>query len=80
MYFRGPHLKTCVCTYVHTNTHRLQLGQTLRSLCLVSGMLLLLLSGPVMPNSLQPHGLQHATPPCPSPSPEVCQNSFLLHQ
>ena len=24
MYFRGPHLKTCVCTYVHTNTHRLQ--------------------------------------------------------
>ena len=79
MYFRGPHLKTCVCTYVHTNTHT-PVGQTLHSLCLVSGMLLLLLSGPVMPNSLQPHGLQCATPPCPSPSPEVCQNSFPLYQ
>ena len=29
----------------------------------------------VMSNSLQPHGLQHARPPCPSPSPRVHSNS-----
>ena len=32
----------------------------------------------VMSNSLQPHGLQHARPPCPSPSPRVYSNSCLL--
>ena len=32
----------------------------------------LLFSLPVMSDSLQPHGLQHARPPCPSPSPDVC--------
>ena len=26
-------------------------------------------------NSLRPHGLQHARPPCPSPTPEACSNS-----
>ena len=36
----------------------------------VKPLLLLLLSSPsVVSNSLQPHGLQHARPPCPSPSP-----------
>ena len=29
----------------------------------------------VAPDSLQPHGLQHARPPCPSPPPEACSNS-----
>ena len=28
-----------------------------------------------MSDSLQPHGLQHARPPCPSPTPRVYQNS-----
>ena len=28
-----------------------------------------------MTDSLQPHGLQHARPPCPSPTPETCWNS-----
>ena len=28
-----------------------------------------------MSNSLQPHGLQHARLPCPSPPPEACSNS-----
>ena len=32
------------------------------------------------PNSLQPHGLQHARLPCPSPSPRVCSNSCPLSQ
>ena len=31
--------------------------------------------GSVMPNSLQPHGLQHASLTCPSPSPRVHSNS-----
>ena len=38
-------------------------------------MMLLLFSCSVMSNSLQPHGLQHARLPCPSPSPGVCLNS-----
>ena len=29
----------------------------------------------VVSDSLQPHGLQHARPPCPSPAPEVYLNS-----
>ena len=29
-------------------------------------------------NSLRPHGLQHARPPCPSPSPGVSSNSCPL--
>ena len=28
--------------------------------------------------TLRPHGLQHARPPCLSPSPRVCSNSFPL--
>ena len=32
----------------------------------------------VMSNSLWPHGLQHAMPPCPSPTPGVYSNSCLL--
>ena len=34
----------------------------------------------VMSNSLGPHGLQHARPPCPSPTPGVFSNSCLLNQ
>ena len=41
--------------------------------------LLLLFSHPVMSNSLWPHGLQHARPPYPSPSPKVCPSSCPLH-
>ena len=29
----------------------------------------------VMSDSLRPHGLQHARPPCPSPTPWACSNS-----
>ena len=41
--------------------------------------LLLLFSHSVVSDSLQPHGLQHARPPCPSPSPGVCSNSCPLN-
>ena len=33
----------------------------------------------VMSDSLQPHGLQHARLPCPSPTPKACQNSCPLN-
>ena len=32
-----------------------------------------------MSDSVWPHGLQHAKPLCPSPSPRVCPNSCSLH-
>ena len=32
----------------------------------------------VISNSLQPHGLQHARIPCPSPTPRACSNSCPL--
>ena len=32
-------------------------------------------SGSVVSNSLQPHGLQHTMPPCPSPTSRACSNS-----
>ena len=44
------------------------------------GSPLLFFSCSVMPNSLQPHGLQHARLPCPWPSPRVCSNSCPLSQ
>ena len=34
----------------------------------------------VVSDSLWPHGLQHARPLCPSPSPEVCPSSCSLYQ
>ena len=34
----------------------------------------------VVSDSLQPHGLQHARPPCPSPTPGACSNSYPLSQ
>ena len=33
-----------------------------------------------MSNSLQPHGMQHGRPPCPSPTPGVYSNSCPLSQ
>ena len=40
----------------------------------------LLFSGSVVSDSLWPHGLPHARPPCPSPSPRACLNSCPLSQ
>ena len=34
----------------------------------------------VVSNFLQPHGLQHTRPPCPSPTPRACSNSCPLSQ
>ena len=35
-------------------------------------------SGSVVSDWLRPHGLQHARPPCPSPTPRVYSNSYPL--
>ena len=43
-------------------------------------LLLLLFNRSVVSDSLWPHGLQHARPPCPSPTPGVCSNSCPLSQ
>ena len=40
----------------------------------------MLFSHLAMSDSLWPRGLQHARPPCPSPSPGVCPSSCSLHQ
>ena len=49
------------------------------SLVVVPGSyLLLLFSRSVVSDCLQPHRLQHARLPCPSPSPRACSNSCLL--
>ena len=34
----------------------------------------------VMPYSLRPHGLQHTSLPCPSPTPRTCSNSCPLNR
>ena len=44
-----------------------------------SHLVLLLLSCSVVSDSLLPHRLQHARPPCPSLSPRVCSNSCPLN-
>ena len=41
-------------------------------------LLILQFSHSVMSDSLRPHGLQHARPPCPSPAPRVYSNSCPL--
>ena len=38
------------------------------------------LSHSVVSDSLKPHGLQNARPPCPSPTPRACSNSCPLSQ
>ena len=41
----------------------------------LSDMFSVQFSHTIMSNSLQPHGLQHARRPCPSPTPRACSNS-----
>ena len=47
---------------------------------LVLRLLLFLFSHWIVSDSLQAHGLQHTSPPCPSPSPRVCPSSCPLHR
>ena len=47
---------------------------------LVLGESILLFNHSLMSDSLRPHGLQNARPPCPSPTPRACSNSCPLSQ
>ena len=49
--------------------------EDVKPLTSVSSDTLFLFSPYVVSDSLRPHGLQHAGPPCPSPSPRVCSSS-----
>ena len=52
----------------------------LRTVLCFYGLILVLFSHLGMSDSLQPHGLQHARPPCPSLCPRVCSDSCPLSQ
>ena len=55
----------------HGTTDWFQIGKGVYQGCILSVQF----SCSVMSNSLRPHGLQHARPPCPSPTPGVYSNS-----
>ena len=50
------------------------------TLSLLTCLNMLLFIHSVMSDSLKPHGLQHARPPCPSPTPWIYSNSCPLIQ
>ena len=52
----------CACTHMHLLTY-------------ISAHTSVQFSHSVVSDSLQPHGPQHARPPCPSPTPRVYRNS-----
>ena len=58
--------------YTHTHTHIWMIMHTHMYIHIISSVQF---SHSVMPNSLQPHGLQHARLPCPWPMPRACSNS-----
>ena len=51
-----------------------------KDVCSSEGKLVVVVQSPSFPDCLRLNGLQHARPPCPSPSPEVCPSSCPLHQ
>ena len=58
----------------------LNISHVIANLIFKQSLLLLLFSRSVLSNSLKPHGLLHASLPCPSPSPGACSNSCPLSQ
>ena len=67
----------CFCPVCHTHLQTISLIDITNSS--PHRDLSLLISHPVMSNSLPPHVLQHTKPPCLSPFPEVCPSSCPLH-
>ena len=68
----------------HPNQHIIFLWTTLREIkfseCDLGSTSSVQFSCTVVSDSLRPHGLQHARPPCPSPTPGVYSNSCPLSQ
>ena len=46
----------------------------------INGSVVVMVHSPSRVHSLRPHGVQHASPPFPSPFPEVCPSPCPLHQ
>ena len=69
-----------ICFYTTSSLWRLGSTEIFKppKACSKRAVSVLLFSGPVASDWLRPHGLQHAGPPCPSPSPEVW-SSCPLH-
>ena len=65
---------------MHLLTHTLDLYLKNSCICNISKIILLQFSCSVMSDSLQPHGLQHTRPPCPSPTLGVHSDSCPLSQ
>ena len=65
--------------FIMTSQHSGKFGTGL-TMPMGTGLTRLLFSRSVMSDSLWPHGLKHARPPCPSPTPRVYSNSCPLSQ
>ena len=73
----------CCLSCIHLGIGQTHLGSTEYFLGVTSGPLSfnsVQFSSSVMSDSLQHHGLQHARPPCPSPTPGVYSNSCPFSQ
>ena len=55
-----------------------QVGELFKSFVMWNNLMIIVVCRPVVSDSLRPHGLQHARPLFPSPSPKVCPSSLLL--
>ena len=76
--YQHQHMKVAQFAYL-SDLQPNVMGVQKQHLCTNPVMLLLLFSRPVVSESLQPHDLQPARPPCPSASPGVCPSSCSLH-
>ena len=72
----GPPVHHQLPEFTQTHVHRVR-QKSLSNLTTLSSVQF---SRSIMSNSLWPHGLQHARPPCPSPTPGVYSNSYPLSQ
>ena len=69
----------CVILWSHRLWFRMKLRRIIvKTSCHDCSYLHFQFSHSVVSNSLWPHGLQHARPPCPSPTPRIYSNSYPL--
>ena len=73
--FPNPGMELCLLSLLHWQVGSLPLVPPGKPQSILSSVQF---SRSVMSNSLWPHGLQHARPPCPSPTSRVYSNSCPL--
>jgi len=69
--------RTQLSTHTHTHMKILKIWILVSSPSLPGTKLVVQFSSSVVSDSLRPHGLQHAMPPCSSPTPGVYSNSCV---